>query len=209
MSFINIFLYNFNIISLKNNLYNMGLEEDVRAVLNEMGVDLEYTIPEEGSVVWFDGWVIPKYAQNVKAARYFINFMCRSDIALKNMDAIGYVSAVATPEVLEAKINDELENAIDASYFFGEGAESVKIDAVQYPDRKVIERCAMMHDSGDRTPKMLEMWARVKGDSVPLWIWIVIIVSFSALAFLYIRRKIMIAHKKSHRAAKYTQRKRK
>ena len=27
--------------SLKNNLYNMGLEEDVRAVLNEMGVDLE------------------------------------------------------------------------------------------------------------------------------------------------------------------------
>ena len=175
----------------------------------EVNVELDYIVPKEGSNVWFDGWVIPKYAKNVKAARYFINFMCRPDIAIRNMDEIGYVSVIASPEVLEAQTDEEQTETVDASYFFGEGAELAKLNRVQYPDRSVIERCAMMHDSGDRTPKMLEMWARVKGDSVPLWIWIVIIVSFSALAFLYIRRKIMIAHKKSHRAAKYTQRKRK
>ena len=164
-----------------------------------VGVTLDYYVPDEGSNVWFDGWVIPKYAQNVKAARYFINFMCRSDIALRNMDAIGYVSAVATPEVLEAKINDELESAIDASYFFGEGAENVKIDAVQYPDRKVIERCAMMHDSGARTEQMLEMWARVKGDVVKPWVLIVISVTMFALFVLGIRRKIIKRRRRARR----------
>ena len=164
-----------------------------------VGVTLDYYVPDEGSNVWFDGWVIPKYAQNVKAARYFINFMCRSDIALRNMDAIGYVSAVATPEVLEAKINDELESAIDASYFFGEGAENVKIDAVQYPDRKVIERCAMMHDSGARTEQMLEMWARVKGDVVKPWVLIVISVTMFALLVLGIRRKIIKRRRRARR----------
>ena len=164
-----------------------------------VGVTLDYYVPDEGSNVWFDGWVIPKYAQNVKAARYFINFMCRSDIALRNMDAIGYVSAVATPEVLEAKINDELESAIDASYFFGEGTENVKIDAVQYPDRKVIERCAMMHDSGARTEQMLEMWARVKGDVVKPWVLIVISVTMFALLVLGIRRKIIKRRRRARR----------
>ena len=157
----------------------------------DVGVTLDYYVPDEGSNVWFDGWVIPKYAKNIKAARYFINFMCRSDIALRNMDAIGYVSAVATPEVLEAKIDDSLENSVDVSYFFGQGAESVKIDAVQYPDRKVIERCAMMHDSGERTEQMLEMWARVKGEVVKPWVLIVIGITLLMMLILGIRRKII------------------
>ena len=172
-----------------------------------MGVSLDYCVPKEGSNVWFDGWVIPKYAVNTKAARYFINFMCRPDIAIRNMDEIGYVSVVATPEVLESRIDDELEGTVDASYFFGEGAESVKIDPVQYPDKAVVERCGMMHDSGARTPKMLEMWARVKGDSVPLWNLIVIAVSFVAMLVLGIRRKVLKARKTSHRSS--TKKKRK
>ena len=175
----------------------------------KVDVSLDYCVPQEGSNVWFDGWVIPKYAKNVKAARYFINFMCRSDIAIRNMDEIGYVSVVATPEVLESRIDDELENSVDVSYFFGEGYDSVKIDQVQYPDEAVVKRCGMMHDSGDRTPQMLEMWARVKGDDVPLWVWTVITLSFSALAFMYIRRRIIISHKKSHRVQRKATTKRK
>lgn len=168
----------------------------------DVGVTLDYYVPDEGSNVWFDGWVIPKYAKNIKAARYFINFMCRSDIALKNMDAIGYVSAVATPEVLEAKVDDSFEKSIDVSYFFGEGAEDVKIDAVQYPDKKVIERCAMMHDSGARTEQMLEMWARVKGEVVKPWVLIVIGVTLLAMLILGIRRKIKQYHHSRHRRRK-------
>ena len=173
----------------------------------EVGVSLDYVVPKEGSNVWFDGWVIPKYAVNTKAARYFINFMCRSDIAIRNMDEIGYVSVIATPEVLESRINNDLEESVDASYFFGEGADKVKIDPVQYPDKAVVERCGMMHDSGARTPKMLEMWARVKGDEVPLWNLLVIIISFGTLLVLGIRRKIKKIHKTSHRAPRKKKRK--
>ena len=70
----------------------------------EMGVMLDYIVPQEGSNVWFDGWVIPKYAKNVKAATYFIDYMCRADNALANMTEIGYVSCaggeLAAAEVL-------------------------------------------------------------------------------------------------------------
>ena len=165
----------------------------------EVGVSLNYSVPIEGSNVWFDGWVIPKYAKNVKAASYFINFMCRPDIAIRNMDEIGYVSVVATPEVLESRINEDLDKAVDLSYFFGKGAESVKVDSIQYPDRAVVERCAMMHDSGNRTEKMLEMWARVKGDEVPLWNLLIIVVSLVLLFVVGVHRKIKKYRKKSYR----------
>lgn len=79
------------------------------------------------------------------------------------MDACGYVSAVATPEILEAKIDTTLSYFADLSYFFGPAADSIQIDKVQYPDRTVVERCAMIRDSGDKTELVLEMWSRVKG----------------------------------------------
>ena len=172
-----------------------------------VGVSLDYVVPNEGSNVWFDGWVIPKYAKNTKAARYFINFMCRPDIAIRNMNYTGYVSVIASPEVFAEQSDDELNETVDASYFFGEGAEKAKLDPVMYPDKAVIERCAMMHDSGDRTPKMLEMWTRIKQNDIPLWIWIVIALSFGSFTFLYIRHKVLISRKKSHRLQHKSKRK--
>ena len=53
-----------------------------------VGVELDYEVPREGSNIWYDGWAIPKYARNVKAASYFIDYLCRPDVALRNMDAI-------------------------------------------------------------------------------------------------------------------------
>ena len=64
-------------------------------------VELRWSLPEEGFTVWFDGWVIPKYAKNIKAARYWINFMSRPDVVIRNVDATGYVSSSAAPEVME------------------------------------------------------------------------------------------------------------
>ena len=43
----------------------------------DVGVGLYYSVPREGSNVWFDGWVIPKYAKNVKAARYRLHVPSR------------------------------------------------------------------------------------------------------------------------------------
>ena len=33
---------------------------------SKVGVSLAYEVPKEGSNIWFDGWIIPKYARNVK-----------------------------------------------------------------------------------------------------------------------------------------------
>ena len=51
-----------------------------------VGVELDYTVPCEGSNIWYDGWVIPRYARNVKAASYFINYLCQPSVALRNID---------------------------------------------------------------------------------------------------------------------------
>jgi spermidine/putrescine transport system substrate-binding protein len=212
----------------------------------EVGVSLDYVVPEEGSVVWFDGWVIPKYAKNPRAARYFINYMCKPENAVRNMDATGYVSVVASAETLDAmellnpvlaeietiaaelaacddgdeaeelrEVLAELEaerddildmGAVDLSYFFknedgtplcfidDDGyevrADSVYVDPIMYPDVSVIGRCAMMHDSGEQTDKMLEMWSRVKGDNLSPTMLIFIIVSFLALLVWGVWRKV-------------------
>ena len=162
-------------------------------------VELGYAVPKEGSVVWFDGWVIPKYARNTRAARYFIDFMCKPENAIRNMSATGYVSVVATEEVfdaLEELSTGEMEEC-DLSYLFIdengeplEGSECVMVDAVLYPDRSIIERSGVMHDSGDRTDKMLEMWSRVKGDNLSTGMLVGIILFFSLLLIWGIWRKI-------------------
>ena len=157
-------------------------------------VELDYVVPEEGSIVWFDGWVIPKYAKNTKAAAYFINFMCMPENAIRNMDEIGYVSVIGTPDVMEymseSAVEAGVEMASDLTYFFGEGADSVVINPVMYPDRKVIERCVMMHDSGARTEAMLAMWSRVKGDNLNNWMVIVILLSVGFLIVVGVVRKL-------------------
>ena len=166
---------------------------------SSVDVELGYTVPKEGSVVWFDGWVIPKYARNLRAARYFIDYMCMPENAIRNMDATGYVSVVATEEVFDAL--DDLsyceQQLCDLSYLFVdgegnpiEGSESVMADPVLYPDRSVIDRCGVMHDSGDRTDKMLEMWSRVKGDNLSVGMLVGIIVFFSVLLVWGVWRKV-------------------
>jgi spermidine/putrescine transport system substrate-binding protein len=142
------------------------------------GVTLDYIVPREGSNVWFDGWVIPRYARNPKAAAYFINFLCMPEHAIRNMEEIGYVSVIASPEVIEAMCDSTQEETYDLSYFFGDsiGAETLRVNPIMYPDRSVVERCALMHDCAEKTEAMLEMWSRVKGDNLNRGMIVVIIV---------------------------------
>lgn len=169
----------------------------------EIGLELEYAIPATGSAVWFDGWVIPKYAKNVKAARYFINFMCKPENALRNMDMTGYVSAVGGDEVLENMQDEEEYEPIDATYFFGPAADSVFVNPVMYPHRPIIERCGMMHDTG--TEKLLRMWSRVKGDSASAWTYILI-----CLVFLGLIAAVIIKYTKNYyRRQRYAKKRKK
>jgi spermidine/putrescine transport system substrate-binding protein len=160
----------------------------------EMGVELKYAIPENGSVVWFDGWVIPKYARNTKAASYFINFMCMQETALRNMDMTGYVSVIGGEEILENISDDEEYEAVDARYFFGEGADSVHVNPIMYPDGATILKCGIMHDGG--TEELLKMWSRVKGSNASIWTYTLIILVFAGLITLVILKYTRKAYRK-------------
>jgi spermidine/putrescine transport system substrate-binding protein len=65
--------------------------------------DLEYVLPKEGGNLWFDSAVIPKTSQHKEEAELFINYLCETEIALRNTEYIGY----STPHTEAMKMLDE------------------------------------------------------------------------------------------------------
>jgi spermidine/putrescine transport system substrate-binding protein len=182
---------------------NMSWSGDAQWAIDEaseVGVELEYAVPSSGSVAWFDGWVIPKYAKNIKAARYFINFLCMPENAIRNMDYIGYVSVIGGDEVLESMSDAENYDPIDVSYFFGENGKEAYINPIMYPDSSIIDRCGMMHDVG--TEELLKMWSRVKGANASAFTYVIIGLVLGGLILAVIlkySRKRRVTHKHKRR----------
>lgn len=168
-----------------------------------IGKNFGYIVPEEGSNVWFDGWVMPKNTTKTDYAIEFLNFISSPDSAIRNMNYIGYVSCIADDDVFKnLKTNNEDYQGsykLDLDYFFGgddsqdnyviyTDSEYGKI-ATQYPDKSIIERCAVMDNFDPQTLfRVNDMWNRVKFITLPLWLIIVsvvILVLGVALIFLY------------------------
>ena len=151
-------------------LLNMTWSGDAAWAIDEaakVGVSLGYEVPREGSNVWFDGWVIPKYARNPRVAAFFINYLCQPQVALANMQATGYVSSVGTDEVLKAMTDSTTyTEAHNLAYFFGPKGRRAHLDPIMYPDSDVVARCAMIHDAAEHTNEVLDMWSKVKGDNL-------------------------------------------
>lgn len=61
--------------------------------MQENNPDLQFVVPDEGANRFVDAMCIPKGAQNKKNAELFINFMCSTDVAMKNTDFIWYTTA--------------------------------------------------------------------------------------------------------------------
>ena len=156
------------------------------------GVDLQYIVPIEGSDCWIDCWVVPTCSKNIEAASYWINFICRPDIALLCMDETGYSSAIATPDILKTITNNDIKETVDLSYFFGPDATAVHADSIMYPDISTINRCSFLRDSGDRQEVMREIWNKIK-DKPVINYWQIALVGgliiVLIIAVIYIRRK--------------------
>jgi spermidine/putrescine transport system substrate-binding protein len=58
-----------------------------------------------------------------------------------------------------------------------------------------------MRDCGNRTKSMIEMWSRVKGDSLDAWVYIVIGITFGGGIVWYIYNKVQ-EHKRNARYKK-------
>lgn len=139
----------------------------------EYDVALEYSVPEEGSNIWFDGWCIPKGSEMKEAAIEFIDFLSKPENAIRNMDYLGYVSVIGGEKVFGyVKENyEEAEGKLssDLGYFFGEGDYKVNYSnpygkfAAQYPDKNVIGRCVVMNYYPDAANEYINnMWAEIK-----------------------------------------------
>lgn len=106
--------------------------------------DLVYVIPEEGTNVWIDCWVILKNAPNKENAEKFIDFMCRADIALMNFEYITY----STPNVAARELIED---------------ESIKNSEIAFPDLSQydnLETYVYLGEDGDSLYN--ELWKEVK-----------------------------------------------
>ncbi|MGP1397029.1 MAG: polyamine ABC transporter substrate-binding protein [Inquilinaceae bacterium] len=75
------------------------IQAQARAVEAGNGVDIAYTIPEEGTIVWFDVLAIPADAPNPDAAHAFIDFVLRPEVMADITNYVAYGNAV--PDSLE------------------------------------------------------------------------------------------------------------
>ncbi len=112
--------------------------------------ELWYSVPDECTNLWFDGWVMLKSgidgnAQRQEAAEAFVNFLSRPDNAVRNMYYIGYTSSIASQTVYnymdwmyrfvfdpsEEYFDEELTDVYeyDLSYFFGKEYDPLYVDA--------------------------------------------------------------------------------
>ena len=194
-------------------VYSMDLAEE------EDGKKLAFAIPDEGSTIYFDAWVMPKGA-NVTLAQDFVDFLCRPEIAAMNMNYIGYTSSIAGDElydlVWENYGEEDGKYEHDLTYFFRDTLSEDKYTedgrvivrtnekgrqlTTQYPSYTETVRCGVMEDFGDKNQAVLEMWAIVKSNNISAF-------SYGMMAFLFImlvfmmQRSIKRRLKKRKRAA--------
>lgn len=111
----------------------------------KLDYSLEYVIPEEGTNLWIDGWVIPTNAKNKENAEKWIDFLCRPDIALKNFEYITY----ATPNKAAIEMLDE----------------DTRENKAVFPDADQLINCEVFKYLGDEVDSVYNnLWKEVKSN---------------------------------------------
>ena len=106
--------------------------------------NLEYVIPEEGSNVWIDGWVVTRDGRNKENAMKWIEFMCRPEIALMNFDYITY----STPNVAARELIED---------------EDIRNSHIAFPDEEDLRNCNTYIYLGEEGDRMYnDAWKKVK-----------------------------------------------
>ena len=169
-------LYGFEVDSGKNDIINdrvdayvawsgdaayaidvaAGEVEDEDGNFVETASSLSYYIPDEGSNIWFDGFVMPSGSNNYDAVYKFLEFISRPETVYRNMNYTGYTGMIANGDfTMEDEDGNEYETnlfneivigwfdesedlldgegmEIDLTYFFGDGDYTVRISEESY-----------------------------------------------------------------------------
>jgi len=78
-----------------------------RAAEAGKAVDIRFSIPKEGALMWFDTLAIPADAKHPGNAHLFIDYLLRPEVAARNSDFVNYANANAKATEL---VNEELRN---------------------------------------------------------------------------------------------------
>ena len=127
-------IYSGEMLYIQNEVKDLGLD-----------YDLEYVIPEEGTNLWIDSWVIPKNAKNKENAEKWIDFLCRPEIAKQNFEYITY----STP-------NKGAFDLLD---------EEIQNNKAVFPDIDSLKNSEVYEYLGDEADTMYnDLWKEVKSN---------------------------------------------
>ena len=105
------------------------------------GVEIKYSIPQEGTILWFDMLAIPKDAPHPDSAYAFINFVMTPEVIGEITNFKGYANANAVAQPLA----------------------SVKNDPGVYPTSEMMPKLSVqMADSADQTSAITRVWEKFK-----------------------------------------------
>ena len=107
------------------------------------GMDIDYTVPKEGSIVWFDMLAIPKDAPNPESAYAYLNYIMNPQVIadISNFKRYANGNAASQPLVLPA----------------------VKDDPRIYPPLEQRQKLAVqLADSADQTRAITRVWQKFK-----------------------------------------------
>uniref|UniRef100_UPI004056C8C6 ABC transporter substrate-binding protein n=1 Tax=Agathobacter sp. TaxID=2021311 RepID=UPI004056C8C6 len=109
--------------------------------------NLAYAIPKEGSNLWIDSWFIPKTCKNESAARAFIDYLCRDDVAMANFEYVYYASPITS-------VVENLD-------------EEVKSNEAVIPSKESLENCEIFIAIDDEKTALLNhLWQELKSQIV-------------------------------------------
>lgn len=107
------------------------------------GVEVVYTIPKEGAVIWFDMMAIPADAPHAENAHVLIDYLMRPQVAADISNYVWYA------------------NANEASYDLVD--EEVSSDPGIYPPKEVTEKLFATRSYSPRFDRLLtRAWTRIK-----------------------------------------------
>lgn len=103
--------------------------------------DLDFVVPKEGTNRFVDAMVVPKTSKNKDLAEQFINFMLEEEVALANIEYIGYSTPMSS---VKALLDEEVQNSFS------------------YPDDTVLSRCETFVNLDEETTTYLQdSWTSV------------------------------------------------
>lgn len=187
---------------------------------DEDDFELKFAVPRESTNLWFDGWVMLKdgiddSADRQHAAQAFVNFMSRTDNAVRNMYYIGYTSSIAGNEeddTIYAYLDwcygaggDDTEvMAYPVGYFFSGDNEdenyilTTSADQIgrqlysQYPSMDVMDRAAIMqYFDADANKAINQMWINVRCfdiNDVPTGVWMALLAVMLIMVWLIYKK---------------------